>query len=77
MADIIVVGYGFKLFQRKTIIIDLDRANNHSVTALLSLQIQEFTNLYHLAIVQYGASVLQAPTRNAFMKHPSGKSYCM
>ena len=78
MADIIVVGYGngVQLFQRKAII-DLARANDHSVTALLSLHIQQFTYLYQLAIVKYWALVLQAPTRNAFMKHPSGKSHYM
>ena len=46
MADIIVVGCGnsVRLFQRKAII-DLARANDHSVTALLSLHIQQFTYL--------------------------------
>ena len=88
MADNIVVGYGngVQLFQRKALI-DLDKASDHSVTALLSLHIQQFTYLYQLAIVQYNtvqysivqyeASILQAQTRNAFMKHPSGKSHCM
>ena len=78
MADNIVVGYGngVQLFQRKAII-EIDKANYHSVTALLSLHIQQFTYLYQLAIVKYWALVLQAPTRNAFMKHPSGKSHCM
>ena len=75
MADIIVVGYGngVQLFQRKTII-DIDKANYHSVTALLSLHIQQFTYIYQLAIVQYRDAVLQAPTRNVFMKHP--QKYC-
>ena len=65
LADIIVAGYGngFQLIQRKAII-DLDRANNRSVTALLSLHIQQFP-------------ILRAPTRNAFMKHPSVKSHCI
>ena len=76
MADIIVVGYdnGVQLFQRKPII-DLARTNYHSVTALLSLHIQQFTYLYQLAIVQYGTEVLRATTRNAFTKQPSGKSH--
>ena len=53
MEENIVVGYGngVQLFQRKAII-DLDRANDHSVTALLSLHIQQFTYLYQLAIVK-------------------------
>ena len=78
MADIIVVGYGnsVQYFQRKSII-DLDRANDHSVMALLSLHIQQFTYLYQLAIVQYEAAVPRAPMRNAFKKHPLGKSHCM
>ena len=40
IADIIVVGYGngVQLFHRKAVI-DLDRANGHSVTALLITQI--------------------------------------
>ena len=77
MADNIVIGFGngVQLFQRKAII-DIARANDHSVTALFSLHIQKFTYLYQLAIVQYGASALLAPTRHVFMKHPSGKSHC-
>ena len=58
MADIIVVGYGngVQLFQRKAII-DLARANDHSVTALLSLHIQQFTYLYKLAPMRYAFKV--------------------
>ena len=65
MADIIVVGCcnGVQLFQRKAII-DPDRANDPSVTTLLSLPIQQFIYLYQLAIVKYGVLFLQAPTRN-------------
>ena len=44
MADNIVVGYGngVQMFQRKAII-GIDKANYHSLTALLSLHIQQFT----------------------------------
>ena len=57
MADNIVVGYGngVQMFQRRAII-EIDKANYHSVTAFLSFNIQQFTYLYQLAIVQYGAS---------------------
>ena len=44
MADNIVVDYGngVQLFQSKAMI-ETDKANYHSVTALLSLHIQQFT----------------------------------
>ena len=76
MADIIVVGYGngVQLFHRKAII-DLDRANDHSATASISLHIQHFTYLYQVALVQYRASVLQGPTRNVFIM--KRKRHCM
>ena len=58
MAGIIVVGYdnGSPIVSKKSLI-DLARVNDHSVTALLSLHIQQFTYLYKLAPMRYAFKV--------------------